>query len=270
MTAIHWQQAKDKLQQLATQPHFGLFSDLDGTLAPIAPTPEEAAITPGNRQRLADLAELLPVVGLISGRRAASLQAKVDLPGLVYIGNHGLEQWLGGQVVGLPQAAAYRAALQQAHAEIEAILPPGAIAEDKGLTLSIHYRHVQDPREFVLTRGVHIQNIAQQHGLTLFTGKMVLEVRPPVQVDKGTAFYELVREHKLSAALFLGDDISDLSALETARTLRAEGVEAYGVGVRSEDAPAEITEQADYWAADVADVEELLAFVLMARRASST
>lgn len=270
MTAVHWRQAKEHIQQLAAQLRFGLFSDLDGTLAPIAPTPEEAAISPANRHHLQALAAELPLVALISGRRAASLQAKVDLPGLVYVGNHGLEQWLDGEVVGLPQAAAYRAALQQAHAEIKAILPPGAAAEDKGLTLSIHYRQTQDPREFLLTRGVQIQQIARQHGLTLFTGKMVLEVRPPVQVDKGTAFSALVNEHALSAALFLGDDISDLSVFETARSLRANGVQAYGVGVRSEDAPAELIEQADYLADGVTDVEELLAFVLMARKASST
>lgn len=266
MTAIPWREAKDQLQQLVVQPHFGLFSDLDGTLAPISPTPEAAAIRPGNLQHLAALAGLLPVVGLISGRRAASLQAKAGLPGLVYVGNHGLEQWMDGEVVGLPQAAAYRTALQQAREEIAAVLPPGALAEDKGLTLSIHYRQTRDPREFMLTRAVQIQTIAQQHGLVLFPGKMVLEVRPPVDVDKGTAFYELVREHKLSAALFLGDDVSDIHALQAARKLRGEGIHAYGVGVLSEEAPAELAEDADYLAADVADVEELLGFILAVRR----
>lgn len=270
MSAIPWQQAKDTLRALATQERFGLFSDLDGTLAPIAPTPEAAAITPGNRLALQQLAERLSVVGLISGRRAASLQAKVGLPGLIYVGNHGLEQWLDGEVVGLPEAATHRPALQAAHAAITAILPPGALAEDKGLTLSIHYRHTHNPREFMLTRAVQIQQIAQQHGLVLFTGKMVLELRPPVQVDKGSAFRDLVLEHNLSAALFLGDDISDLAALEVAHTLRQQGLQVYGVGVLSEEAPAELASQADFLADGVGDVEALLAYLLMARSASST
>lgn len=270
MTAIHWTQAKEQIRQLVAQPRFGLFSDLDGTLAPIAATPEAAAITPGNLQHLQALAAELPLVALISGRRAASLQAKVDLPGLVYVGNHGLEQWLDGQVVGLPQAVAYRQALEQAHAAIQAVLPPGAIAEDKGLTLSIHYRQTHDPREFMLARAVQIHTIARQHGLVLFTGKMVLEVRPPVQVDKGTAFKELAMEHKLTAALFLGDDISDVSALQTAAQLRAQGIAAYGVGVNSEEAPPEVSLESDYLADGVGDVEDLLDFVLMERKASST
>ncbi|UYN92807.1 MAG: trehalose-phosphatase [Anaerolineales bacterium] len=268
MTAIHWTKAREQIQQLVQQPSFGLFSDFDGTLAPIAPTPEAVLIAPAARQHLSDLAAELPLVALISGRRAGSLQAKVGLEGLVYIGNHGLEQWLDGKVVGLPQAAAFRAALEQAHAEIQAVLPPGAVAEDKGLTLSIHYRQTPDPREFVLTRGVQIHDIAQQHGLVLFTGKMVLEVRPPVEVDKGTAFRDLVLEHKLSSALFLGDDISDLAALQAAAALRSGGIAAYGVGVQSEDAPPEVAAHADYQADGVADVEQLLAFLLAARQAS--
>lgn len=266
MSAIHWAKAKPQIQQLAQQPRFGLFSDFDGTLAPIAPTPEAVLIAPRAHQHLRELAAELPLVALISGRRAGSLQAKVGLEGLVYIGNHGLEQWLDGKVVGLPQAAAYRIALEQAHAAIQAVLPPGAVAEDKGLTLSIHYRQTKDPREFVLSRGVQIHNIAQQHGLVLFPGKMVLEVRPPVEVNKGTAFTELALEHQLTAALFLGDDISDLSAFQAARALRAQGVQAFGVGVQSQDAPPEINEQADFWAEGVEDVEDLLAFLLTTRR----
>lgn len=270
MSAVPWQEAKEQIAKLVARRRFGLFSDLDGTLAPIAPTPEAAAITPRNRQLLVQLAGMLPAVGLISGRRAASLQAKVSLPGLFYVGNHGLEQWIDGAVVPHPQAASYRRALQAALARIAARLPQGAVAEDKGVTLSIHYRQTADPAEFVLTRGVEIRNIAEENGLVLFPGKMVLEVRPPVEVDKGTAFVELVAELKLEAAVFLGDDVSDLHAFEAARALRNSGVEAYGVGVRSEDAPAELDEAADYLAAGVSDVEDFLAFVLIARKASST
>lgn len=271
MSAVDWQDAKEQLRQLVTRPRFGLFSDLDGTLAPIAPTPEEAAITPSNFQLLAELVTVLPLVGLISGRRAASLQAKVGLPGLIYVGNHGLEQWIDGDVVPHPQASKYRPALEAARAHIAASLPAGAVAEDKGVTLSIHYRQTKDPAEFVLTRGVEIKHIVEEHGLALFPGKMVLEVRPPVKVDKGTAFGDLVKEANLEAALFLGDDISDLHAFAAARGLRAEQrCDAWGVGVLSAEAPLELAEEADYLAAGVADVEALLEFLLIARSASST
>jgi trehalose 6-phosphate phosphatase len=269
--AIAWSNAKEQLAGLLGHNRFGLFSDLDGTLAPIAPTPEQAQLTPGNRQLLAALAAELPVVALISGRRAASLQSRVGLPGLTYIGNHGLEMWHAGETVILPEALAYRADIQAVQQELLPLMPAGARVEDKEVTLSIHYRQTADPREFVLSHGVQIAQIVQRHKLTLFTGKMVFEVRPPIDVDKGTAFRDLVREHELEAAIFLGDDISDLHALQMAADLRAAGdVDAWGIGVLSSEAPPEITESADYLATGVADVEDLLAFLLAARKASST
>src|SRR3989304_7587699 len=95
--AIPWQQVKELLARLVANPRFGLFSDLDGTLSPIAPTPQAAQITPRNRELLAELSKQLHIVALISGRRAASLQARVGLPGIIYIGNHGFERWVGGR-----------------------------------------------------------------------------------------------------------------------------------------------------------------------------
>lgn len=271
MTAIHWTDAKDQLAKLVSQSNFGLFSDLDGTLAPIALTPEAAQLTSRNRELLAALAAQLPLVALISGRRAASLQGRVGLPGITYIGNHGLEMWDEGKVVILPEALAYRASLQAVHAELLALAPAGARVEDKEVTLSLHYRQTADPREFVLAYGAQIAEIVKRHKLSLFTGKMVFEVRPPIGVDKGTAFRDLLQEHNLDAALFLGDDVSDLHAFEMAIDLRqAKTADVWGVGVLSPEAPPDLSDAADYLATGVADVEDLLAFLLTARNASST
>lgn len=270
MTAIHWTEGKAQLEKAIGRPQFGLFSDLDGTLSPIAPTPEAAQITPRNRELLASLAEQVPVV-LISGRRAASLRAKVGLDGILYVGNHGLEQWIDGKTEVLPAAKTYLPALQAAHAELEPLMQAGAYVEDKEATLSIHYRGAKYPSDFVLVRAVQISEIAKKNGLELFTGKMVFEMRPPIHVDKGSAYRELVEEHKLEAALFLGDDISDLGALRMAKQLRAESnCESWGIGVQSDEAPEELADAADYLATGVADVETLLDWVLRARKASST
>ena len=90
-------------------------------------------------------------------------------------------------------------------------------------------------------------------------------------MDKGIAFRRLVEEQKLDAALFLGDDVSDLNALRMARRLREENIcDAWGIGVQSDDAPEDLAATADFLAEGVLDVEELLAWLLTARRASST
>jgi len=116
-----------------------------------------------------------------------------------------------------------------------------------------------------------ISDAIRKHGLRLFPGKMVFEVRPPIDMDKGNAFELLVREHSLESALFLGDDVSDLNALKAARKMRANGAcDAWGVAVQSEEAPEDLAATADFLVAGVEDVEALLAWVLKARRASST
>ena len=269
--ALPWQQAKELLARLVANPRFGLFSDLDGTLSPIAPTPQAAQITPRNRELLAELSKQLHIVALISGRRVASLQARVNLPGIIYIGNHGLEHWVNGRVEILPEATAYLPAMQAAKPELETLLVEGTYVEDKEATLSLHYRQAARPQEFAKAHADQIAEIVQKHGLALFTGKMVFEVRPPIAVDKGSAFRQLAEQAKLQAALFLGDDISDLHALRVAQELRQERCcQAFGVGVLSAEAPEVLAASADFLASSVEDVEALLDWLLMACKASST
>jgi trehalose 6-phosphate phosphatase len=267
----HWKQASAALSNLVRSSRFGLFSDLDGTLAPIAPTPDSAHISSRARELLAQLGAELPLLALISGRRAASLASKVGLPGLIYIGNHGLERWENEQTVVLPEVQPYLPQIQAVKKELQALEQDGAFVEDKHVTLSFHYRQTPHPDKFADQYKARIAAWVAAHGLVLFMGKMVFEVRPPIEMDKGRAFRNLVLEHTLQAALFLGDDISDLNALRMARQLREEqACDAWGVGVQSDDAPEDLAAAADFLAEGVADVEELLAWLLTARRASST
>lgn len=268
---LHWKQATESLTNLVRQSRLGLFSDLDGTLAPIAPTPAAAQISPRAGELLAALRDRLPLVALISGRRAASLQAKVGIPGLVYIGNHGLENWVDGKTVLLPQALPFLPHLQAVKTELQALEQPGVYVEDKEATLSFHYRQAADPAEFAAQHAPKIESLVAKHGLALFTGKMVFEIRPPIEMDKGVAFSNLVEQHQLDAALFLGDDVSDLNTLRMARKLReSKRCEAWGVGVQSAEAPEDLAAAADFFAGGVDDVEDLLAWLLRAREASAT
>lgn len=271
MAGSHWQDAKEFIAKLVAKPRFGLFSDLDGTLSPIAPTPEAARITPRNRELLAELRKELPWVAIISGRRAGSVRERVGIPGLIYIGNHGLERWIDGRVEVIPEAQRHIPALRSTKDELQKIEEPGVYVEDKGPTLSLHFRQAADPMAFARNYAARIADIVGKHDLSLFTGKMVFEVRPRVAMDKGIAFEQLVRQEKIEAALFLGDDISDLHAFEMARKLRDAAIcDAWGAGVQSEEAPDALAASVDFLAEGVTDVEELLAWVLKARRASST
>ncbi len=133
---MKWENAKDELFKAISKPRFGLITDVDGTISPIVDVPDEARVTPRNLELLAALGTQLTLTAVVSGRAAEDVYQRVGLPGLVYIGNHGMEQWQDGKVIVSPTAAAYRENLSAATPEIKQILLSGMRFEDKGATLS--------------------------------------------------------------------------------------------------------------------------------------
>ena len=199
--------------------------DVDGTLAPIAPRPEDAAVPPATREALAALAAQGDVrLALVSGRAGVDALRVVGIPRLWAAGNHGFELVApDGRVRAHADAVPYRAAVAAAAAELRDALAgvPGAIVEDKALTLSVHYRLVA-PEQVEQVRSAATATAAT-HGLRASGGKMIVELRPPVAIDKGTAVISLADElgARLAGAsvLFAGDDVTDEDAF---RALRRE------------------------------------------------
>lgn len=268
---MYWENAKNELLKAIDKSRLGLVSDVDGTLSPIVDVPDEARVTPRNLGLLAALQKQLTLTAVISGRAAEDVFQRIRLPGLVYIGNHGMEQWQDGKVIGSPAAAAYRHNLSAATPAIKQILVTGMRFEDKGATLSVHYRQTNDPEQVANELASVMQKIAEEHGLHLTRGRMVFEFRPPVEIDKGTAFEELVNRHKLDTALYLGDDTTDVAVFVNARRLRESGrCLAYGLGVESQGTPDAVLTEADYLVQEVSGVESFLDWLSKARMASST
>ena len=99
----------------------------------------------------------------------------------------------------------------------------------------------------------------------------MFEFRPPVEIDKGTAFEELVKTHRLDAALYLGDDTTDVTVFVAAQRLREAGeCLTYGLGVESQGTPQAVLTEADYLVQEVAGVESFLDWLSRACTASST
>lgn len=227
----------------------GLLTDVDGTLSHLAPTPDSAVVADEIRHALASLARELRVVAVISGRAAADARRLVGVDGLVYVGNHGLEELKDGQARWDPAAEPYRSALAAARQAL-ASLPieiPGAILEDKGPTISIHYRLAAAPpdaRERILAR---LRPFLPT--LRITEGKMVVEARPPVDVAKATAVTRLVEQFDLRGAIYLGDDRTDVGAFAALRGLRdsAKGrpIRALALSVAGPETPPEVLQAAD-------------------------
>ncbi len=267
-----WQAVTSRLlDDLIRRPRLGLVTDVDGTISPIVANPQAAVVTPRSRQLLHELQACLPLVAVISGRQAEDVYHRVGVPGVVYVGNHGLERWENGRLQLMPEVSHYRPALAAALAAIESQKVQGMRVEDKGATLSVHYRQTDKPDIVAARYEPIIREIVAAHGLRFFQGRMVFEVRPPIDVNKGSALYQLVKEYQLDGVLYLGDDTTDVDAFIVAQQLRQEAAcYALGVGVLSSGTPTAVRDNADLFAAGVADVESLLAWLLSARKASFT
>jgi len=194
-----------------------LLLDFDGTLAPIVDRPEDARPLPEAIHAIEALRARGDVdIAVVSGRGLADARELSGLRGIAFAGNHGME--IEGPDVSEvhDEAAAARPALERVRDSLLADLEnvAGSIVEDKGLTLSIHYRMTSDSDADRVRDAVRsaTENIEE---LRVTKGKKVLEIRPNVDWHKGRAV-EFLLDHLRPPAgapvLYLGDDTTDEDA----------------------------------------------------------
>jgi trehalose 6-phosphate phosphatase len=238
-------------------------TDIDGVLAPIVPTPDMSEVPKELRELLWRLSQMYRVVAGVSGRTTEDALRLVGLEEVVYYGNHGFEVLRGGEIEIVPEAAPYEEAVEELERKArEELEPLGAFVEEKGITASIHYRNTSSEvgercKEFAKREGELL-------GLRITTGRGVVEARPPIRADKGTATRKVVEEYEPEKALFMGDDTTDLDAFRELEALREEGVlsQILRIGVKSEEGPPEIVSEADLVVEGTEGVEEVLRSLL--------
>ncbi len=250
----HWSSLR---QRLLSAGSLLLFLDYDGTLVSITSHPARARLPRRIRSLLQALIrqEGISVV-IVSGRCLRDIQQRVGVPGLCYVGNHGLE--LAGPKLRYvnPLARGSRPLLRRLAGALRRIIQPfpGAWVEDKIWTLSLHYRQVK-PQDLDRLRNrvfEFLQPYQKQSRVVLKSGKKIWEVHPPVQWNKGTIVrWLLARAEALTGqrsvwAIYVGDDKTDEDAF---RALRRRGLT---VAVGSAASAAE------YRVASCKEVEELL------------
>ncbi len=234
--------------------------DIDGTLAPIVGDPDQAAVPNQTRETLRELARRYALVGCVSGRQAVEARKLVGVNELTYAGNHGLELLTPGADEAIVEPAVEQAG--RAVREFVLELNPAALEgaglrlEDKGPIQALHWRGAADPQA-AERRARAIASMAQRAGLEPRWGRKVLEIRAGSGIDKGTVVKRLLSEQRIERALFGGDDRTDLDAFRALRSLVEARTLRVGlcIGVGSQEAPPELSEQAD---AIVADPEEFL------------
>ena len=173
--------------------------DIDGTLAPIVERPEDAAVPEETRSEVERLAGRYALVACISGRPADDARRMVGLDGVEYVGVHGLESH--------PGVPRYTAQLERL---LETADWPWRVETKAGVTAAFHYREVGDDEAAASVD--RVVETAEGLGLAVQRGRKVVEVKPPIDADKGTAVRDLLGERHIRRALYAGDDTTDLDA----------------------------------------------------------
>ena len=209
--------------------------DFDGTLAPISDDPDEPTIDPALRDVIRELhARPNVLVVVISGRGLDDLRSRVDIPGLSYAGNHGLEIAHDGEARIHPSAEAHWSAIDGLCGTLRSRLDdiPGTIVENKGITATVHFRRTPDE---AVPRVVDIveRSVAEaSDDLRVSSGKQIKEIRPPVEWDKGRALQGFIDGAPAGwRTMYVGDDVTDEDAFE----VLAESDDGVGIRVGSGD-----------------------------------
>jgi trehalose 6-phosphate phosphatase len=258
----------ETLQPLRADPaRAGVLLDVDGTLAPIVRHADDAAVPEPTRALLIQVARRYGCVACVSGRQASTARQIVSIGSIAYIGNHGVELLRpGGTEVELDrEVAAWEGRIRRFADDAygDELRRLRVRAEDKRAIAAFHWRGAPD--EEAAERAVrHVAERAEGAGLRTHWGRKVLEVRPAVDIDKGRGIRRLLRDADLKAAVYVGDDRTDIDAFEGLRTLVEQGRlgTAACVGVRSDETPRELEESADTLVDGTTGVRQLLEALL--------
>jgi trehalose 6-phosphate phosphatase len=223
-----------------------LITDFDGTLSPIVDDYTAARPLPGAVDTLLTLCGRYGRVAVVSGRPAAFLAERLAVtpplpPSLRVSGLYGLESLdERGAVRVVAAAEQWREPVETAAGRAEASAPRGVRVERKGLSVTLHWR--QHPEVERWARGF-ASAAADGLGLAVHGARRSVELRPPLEVDKGTAVAELASG--FAAACYLGDDVGDLPAFAALDGLRAAGARAVKIVAGSDEVPPELVAAAD-------------------------
>lgn len=202
-----------------------IFLDYDGTLSPIVDDPDTAYMPPTIRVALSAISGRFTTV-IVTGRSKKKVMELVELDNLIYAGSHGFDIHSPDGRVSHRVASDYIPLMKRAAHELRILASrfPGTHVEDNFLSITLHYRHLKD-RSLSLDLKNEVSQLASRYGVKRHDGKMVHELRPPHDWNKGRAVHYLLSELGLTAPhvvpIYIGDDISDESAF---KTLRGRGI----------------------------------------------
>ncbi|MEO3922850.1 trehalose-phosphatase [Plantactinospora sp. CA-294935] len=205
-----------------------LFFDFDGTLAPVRDDPTTVEPAPKALAAITALTEVVQRVAIVSARPVEFLRDRfAGAPGVDLYGLYGLEHLhASGETITEEAALPFVPTMAELADHARAELPAGTLVEYKRLSVALHYRTAPHLAEQVERWG---RDQADRLGLRVQVGRMVLELKPPVDRDKGMVIDEAVRD--AGCAWYFGDDVSDIKAFAALRAREAVDPDFFGVCV---------------------------------------
>jgi len=240
-----------RLRELAAErENAALFFDVDGVLAPICPLPGDAAVPEPVREALSRLVRSFRLVAVVSGRSAHDVALMLAVAGVTIAGDHGATIVQDGveissvppELLGRLEAAARRLAFDGRLQEA------GVRVEVKAASIALHSRGAADLAEAMEVAAAAAEAAAAAFDLVHHRGRAVVDLRSP-DADKGSAVRRLVLDTGVRAALYVGDDRTDIDAMQALRLLEKEGtapLRSLLVGVASDEMPSGLAEAADF------------------------
>ncbi len=180
---------------------------------------------------------------------------------MVYIGNHGLERWVGGHSEFIKDAQDYPPVIEAVTKELSPLLSiEGLSIDNKRVTATIHYRLCPEPQLAKRDILAAIENSPHARSLWIMQeSKYAINLLPPVRVDKGTATLNLIQEYNLQGGIYLGDDITDIYAFRAIHAASHNSdFKGFAIGVTSQEMPEKLADEAGLTLKGVDDVERFL------------
>ena len=241
----------DRIQRLLMSgTRIGVLLDIDGTLSPIAPRPQDARLQPGARRAIQSLLPHVALVAVVSGRPTAEASAIVRVEGILILGSYGLGD--------LPEVSPDVLASVQAAARQF----PGVRVERKGGTVAVHVREAPDPDAAEASLARALGPIARAARMDIARGKRVLELVPEGRDLKGEAVERSIAASSLDAAMYVGDDLADLGAFAALDRAAGTGVITVKVAARGPETPEQLLLDADLVVEGPEGVVRLLRFLI--------
>lgn len=239
-----------------------LITDFDGTLSELQKDPTEAFIDPNCLALLGNLSPHLPYLAILSGRDATQLANLVDLEKVAYFGNHGAESIIEGSKYFQEYSETDLSNMKELFHNLRmTVNRPGIFWEFKKISASVHFRMSNIHRaKYELQEALRILTIPKS--IEIFWGREIMEIRLRSSPNKGTALESIVSSEQLMAAIYIGDDTTDLDAIKAFYQLKKTvGLKGFSVAVKSEKMNSDLLRCADLFVDGIEGVETLLTWL---------